>query len=45
MELMEMLFWRKNFEDEKCPSPWLFEFPKLSIISYVKAIEKYLACL
>jgi hypothetical protein len=43
-----MLFWRKNIEDGNCPSPGLFaapelEFPGLSLISYVKPIEKYLA--
>jgi hypothetical protein len=44
-----MLFWRKKFEDENCPSPRLslqpriYEFPELSIISYVEPIEKYLA--
>jgi hypothetical protein len=43
-----LLFRRKNFEDGNCPSPGLFaapyiEFPQLSLISYVKLIEKYLA--
>jgi hypothetical protein len=43
-----MLFWRKNFEDGNCPSPGLFaalylEFPELSLIFYVKPIEKYFA--
>jgi hypothetical protein len=43
-----MLFWRKKFEGGSCPSTWLFaaqylEFPELSLISYVKPIEKYLA--
>jgi hypothetical protein len=43
-----MLFWWKNFEDGKCPSSGLFaalysEFPELSLISYVKPIEKYFA--
>jgi hypothetical protein len=45
-----MLFWRKIFEDEHCPSPGLFAifaapylgFPELSLISYVKSIEKIL---
>jgi hypothetical protein len=47
MVLMQMLFWWKNFDDEKCPSPGLFsaayrylEFPELSLISYVKPKEK-----
>jgi hypothetical protein len=47
---MQMLFWRKIFEDEHCPSPGLFAifaapylgFPELSLISYVKSIEKIL---
>jgi hypothetical protein len=43
-----MLFWWKNFEDGNCPSLGLFaapylEFPELSLISYVKPIEKYFA--
>jgi hypothetical protein len=43
-----MLVWRKSFEAGHCPSPGLFsaqylEFPELSLISYVKPIEKYLA--
>jgi hypothetical protein len=49
-ELMEMLFWLKNFEDGNCPSPGsgLFaapyiELPEFSLISCVKPIEKYLA--
>jgi hypothetical protein len=42
------MFWRKNFEDGNCPSLGLLaalylEFPELSLISYVKPIEKYLA--
>jgi hypothetical protein len=39
------LLWRKFFEDEHCPSPGLYAaaFPELSLISYVKPIEKYLA--
>jgi hypothetical protein len=46
--LMQMLFWRKNFEDRNSPSPGLFlapdlVYPELSLISYVKPIEKYLA--
>jgi hypothetical protein len=50
--LMQMLFWRKIFEDEHCPSPWLLQpstfyyfyyYPELLLISYVKPIEKYLA--
>jgi hypothetical protein len=46
MELKEMLFWRKNFEYGNCPSPRLYaapylEFPELSLIFYVKPIEKY----
>jgi hypothetical protein len=45
---MQMLFWRNNIEDGNCPSPGLFaapelEYPGLSLISYVKPIEKYLA--
>jgi hypothetical protein len=45
---MEMLFWRNNIEDANCPSQGLFadpelEHPGLSLISYVKTIEKYLA--
>jgi hypothetical protein len=43
-----LFFFRKNFEDEHCPSPGLsaapdFEYPELSFVSYVKPIEKYLA--
>jgi hypothetical protein len=43
---MEMLFWRKNFDDGNCPSSGLFaapylEFPELSLICYVNPIEKY----
>jgi hypothetical protein len=43
-----MFVWRKNFEDTNSPSPGLFsapdlEYPELSLISYVKPIEKYLA--
>jgi hypothetical protein len=43
-----MLVWRKNFEDRITPSPGLFtalylEFKELSLISYVKSKEKYLA--
>jgi hypothetical protein len=43
-----MLFCRKIFEDGHSPSPGLFaalylELPELSLISYVKPIEKYLA--
>jgi hypothetical protein len=46
MGLMQMLLWRKNFEDGNCPSTGLFaapylEFPELSLISYVNPIEKY----
>jgi hypothetical protein len=42
--LMQMLFWRKNFEDGHCPSPGpfaapYFEFTELSLISCVKPIE------
>jgi hypothetical protein len=45
--LMQMLFWRENFEDGHFPSPGLFaatylEFPELSLISYVKPIDKIL---
>jgi hypothetical protein len=47
---MHMLFWRKIFEDGKCPisgfsaAPDL-EYPELLLISYAKPIkEKYLAC-
>jgi hypothetical protein len=48
MGLMQMLFWRKNFDDGNCPSSELFavpylEFPELSSISYVKPIEQYFA--
>jgi hypothetical protein len=43
MGLMQMLLWRKNFEDGKCPSPGLLQPRKLSLIYYVKPIEKYLA--
>jgi hypothetical protein len=44
---MQMLFWRKNFEDGHCPSPGLsaapyLEYPELSLISFVKPIEKIL---
>jgi hypothetical protein len=48
MGLMQILFWRKNFDDGNCPSlkliaaPYL-EFPELSLISYVKPKERYLA--
>jgi hypothetical protein len=40
--------WRKNFEDGNCPSPGLFaapyyEFPELSLISYVK--NRKISCL
>jgi hypothetical protein len=43
-----MVVWRKNFENGNTPSLGLFaspylEFPELSLISYVKPIEKYLA--
>jgi hypothetical protein len=43
-----MLVWRKNFEDGNTPRPGLFaalylEFTELSLISYVKTIEKYLS--
>jgi hypothetical protein len=43
-----MLVWRRNFEDGITPSRGLFaapylEFTELSLISYVKPIEKYLA--
>jgi hypothetical protein len=46
--LIQMLFWRNNIEDGNCPSLGLFaapelEYPGLSLISYVKQIEKYLA--
>jgi hypothetical protein len=46
--LMQMLFWRNNIEDGNCPNPRLFaapelEYPGLSLISYNKPIEKYLA--
>jgi hypothetical protein len=46
--LMQILFLRKNIEDGNCPSPGLFvapelEYPGLSLISYVKPIEKYIA--
>jgi hypothetical protein len=42
-----MLFWRKNVEDEHCPSPGLFaapylEIPELSLTSYVKPMENIL---
>jgi hypothetical protein len=42
------LFWQKIFEDGNCPNPVFFaapdlEYPELSLISYVKPIEKYLA--
>jgi hypothetical protein len=45
--LMQMLFWRKNFEDGHGPSPGLFtapyvELPELSLISYVKPMENIL---
>jgi hypothetical protein len=41
---MQMLFWRKNVEDEHCLSPGLFaalylELPELSSISYVNPME------
>jgi hypothetical protein len=44
--LMQMLFWRKIFEDGHCPSPGLFaapylELPELSF-SCVKSIENIL---
>jgi hypothetical protein len=40
----QVLFWWKNFEDEHCPSPWLFAAPylelsELSLIFYVKLME------
>jgi hypothetical protein len=43
-----MLVWRKIFEDGNCTSLGLFAapylgFPELSLISYLKPIEKYLA--
>jgi hypothetical protein len=43
-----MLFWRKFLLDGHCPSPGLcatpyLEFPELSLISYVKPIEKILS--
>jgi hypothetical protein len=43
-----MLILLKMFENGDCPSPGLFaaphlEFLELSLISYVKTIEKYLA--
>jgi hypothetical protein len=46
--LMQILFWRNNIENGNCPSPGFFaapelEHPGLSLISYVKPIEKYLA--
>jgi hypothetical protein len=42
-----MLFRRKNFEDGNSPSLGLFaapdlEYQELSLISYIKPIEKYL---
>jgi hypothetical protein len=45
---MQMLFWRNYIEGGNCPSPGLFaaleiDYPGLSLISYVKPIEKYLA--
>jgi hypothetical protein len=45
---MKMLFLLKIFEDGNYPSQGLFaspflEFPELSLISYVKPIEKHLA--
>jgi hypothetical protein len=48
---MQMLVWRKNFDDGNdgnTPSPGLFaapylDFTALSLISYVKPTEKYLA--
>jgi hypothetical protein len=48
MVLMQILVWRKIFKDGNGPSPGLFaapylEFPELSLISFVKPIEKYLA--
>jgi hypothetical protein len=48
MALTQTLVWRKIFKDVKGPSPGLFadpylEFQELSIISYVKPIEKHLA--
>jgi hypothetical protein len=48
MALMQMLVWRNNLEDGNSPSPGLFsvqylEFPELSLTSYVKPTEKYLA--
>jgi hypothetical protein len=46
--LMQMLLWRKNFEDGHYPSPGLFaapylELPELSLIPYVKPMENVLA--
>jgi hypothetical protein len=47
--ILQMLFWQTNFEDGHCPSPGrllaapYLVFPKLSFISYVKLIEKYIA--
>jgi hypothetical protein len=46
--LMQMLVWRKHFDDRNFPSPGLFaapylEFPELLLISNVKPIEKYFA--
>jgi hypothetical protein len=45
---MQILVWRENFEDGNTSSSGLFEAPyleftELSLISYVKPIEKYLA--
>jgi hypothetical protein len=42
---VQMLFWRKIFEDGSCPSLGLFaapylEFLELSLVSYVILIEK-----
>jgi hypothetical protein len=45
--LMQMLFWRKIFENKHCPSLGLFaasylELLELSLISYVKPMENIL---
>jgi hypothetical protein len=45
---MQLLFWQKNFDNRNSPSPGLFsaldlQYPELSLLYYVKPIEKYLA--
>jgi hypothetical protein len=44
---MQMLFWRKIFEDGHCLSPGLFaapylKLPEVSFISYIKPMENIL---